>query len=63
MLYAFGFIGLFTIGGMTGVFLGALGMDIHLTETYFNRRPLPLRHGWRHAHGLPRGASTSGGPR
>src|SRR5246127_2094113 len=35
MLYAFGFIGLFTIGGLTGVFLGALGMDIHLTETYF----------------------------
>src|ERR1700729_3731598 len=35
MLYAFGFLGLFTIGGMTGVFLGALGMDIHLTETYF----------------------------
>src|SRR5450432_3922618 len=35
MLYAFGFIGLFTIGGMTGVFLGSLGMDIQLTETYF----------------------------
>ncbi len=35
MLYVFGFIGLFTIGGMTGVFLGALGMDVHLTETYF----------------------------
>nr|WP_255551329.1 cbb3-type cytochrome c oxidase subunit I [Granulicella sp. dw_53] len=35
MLYAFGFLGLFTIGGMTGVFLGSLGMDIHLTETYF----------------------------
>ncbi len=35
MLYAFAFIGLFTIGGLTGVFLGALGMDIHLTETYF----------------------------
>jgi cytochrome c oxidase subunit 1 len=35
MLYAFGFMGLFTIGGLTGVFLGALGMDIHLTETYF----------------------------
>ena len=30
-----GFMGLFTIGGMTGVFLGSLGMDIHLTETYF----------------------------
>jgi cytochrome c oxidase subunit 1 len=35
MIYVFGFIGLFTIGGLTGVFLGTLGMDIHLTETYF----------------------------
>jgi cytochrome c oxidase subunit 1 len=35
MLYAYGFIGLFTMGGMTGVMLGSLGMDIHLTETYF----------------------------
>jgi cytochrome c oxidase subunit 1 len=35
MLYAFGFLGLFTIGGLTGVFLGTMGMDIHLTETYF----------------------------
>jgi cytochrome c oxidase subunit I len=35
MLYAFGFMGLFTIGGLTGVFLGTMGMDIHLTETYF----------------------------
>lgn len=35
MLYAFGFIGLFTIGGLTGIFLGTLGMDVHLTETYF----------------------------
>src|SRR5580658_157122 len=35
MLYAFGFIGLFTIGGLTGVFLGATGTDIHFTETYF----------------------------
>jgi cytochrome c oxidase subunit I len=35
MLYTFGFMGLFTIGGMTGVFLGATGTDIHLTETYF----------------------------
>jgi cytochrome c oxidase subunit 1 len=35
MLYAFGFMGLFTIGGLTGVFLATLGMDVHLTETYF----------------------------
>jgi cytochrome c oxidase subunit 1 len=35
MLYAFGFIGLFTIGGLTGLFLAALGLDVHVTETYF----------------------------
>jgi cytochrome c oxidase subunit 1 len=35
MLYAMGFIGLFTIGGMTGLFLSALGLDVHVTDTYF----------------------------
>jgi cytochrome c oxidase subunit 1 len=35
MLYALGFIGLFVIGGMTGLFLAALGLDVHVTDTYF----------------------------
>ncbi len=35
MLYALGFIGLFTIGGLTGLFLASLGVDVHVTQTYF----------------------------
>jgi cytochrome c oxidase subunit 1 len=35
MLYALGFIALFTIGGMTGLFVAALGIDVHVTDTYF----------------------------
>jgi cytochrome c oxidase subunit I len=35
MLYALSFIGLFTIGGLTGLFLAALAVDVHVTDTYF----------------------------
>jgi cytochrome c oxidase subunit 1 len=35
MLYAIGFMGLFTVGGLTGLFLASMGMDVHLTDTYF----------------------------
>jgi cytochrome c oxidase subunit 1 len=35
MLYVFGFIGLFTIGGLTGLFLATIAIDVHVTDTYF----------------------------
>jgi len=33
--WVIGFMGLFLIGGLTGLFLATLGLDIHLTDTYF----------------------------
>ena len=35
MIYALGFIGLFTIGGLTGLFLATLGVSQHVHDTYF----------------------------
>jgi len=35
MLYVMGFMGLFLVGGLTGVVLATLGLDVHMHDTYF----------------------------
>jgi cytochrome c oxidase subunit 1 len=35
MLWALGFISTFVIGGLSGVYLGAVPIDIHTSDTYF----------------------------
>src|SRR5215216_554047 len=35
MVWVYGFMGLFLIGGLTGLFTAALGLDVHIHDTYF----------------------------
>jgi cytochrome c oxidase subunit I len=35
MLFALGFLSMFVIGGLSGVMLGAVPVDIHMNQTYF----------------------------
>jgi cytochrome c oxidase subunit 1 len=35
MAWVYGFMGLFLIGGLTGLFTAALGIDVHIHDTYF----------------------------
>jgi cytochrome c oxidase subunit 1 len=35
MIWAIAFLGLFLVGGLTGLFTAALGVDVHIHDTYF----------------------------
>ena len=47
MLYAMGWIGLFVIGGVTGLMLASTALDGQVHDTYFRRGAFPLHHGGR----------------
>ena len=43
MLFAVGFIAMFTIGGLSGIYLGSVPIDIHALRHVLHRRAHPLR--------------------
>ena len=52
MFYVLGFLGLFLIGGLTGLMLATLGRRRSCPRHLLRRSPLPLRDGRRRDHGL-----------
>ncbi len=53
MIYAIMFLVLFAIGGLTGLFLGALAVDVRSARHLLRRSALSLRDDGRHFHRIP----------